>query len=646
MTVTIFICQVGVGLSTRVQVPGFWQSTTNGMPITNDAFQKTTTGSDFYFIVLNGDATKLVYSTYLGGSISKTHVDGGTSRFDKYGIVYHAVCSGCQFGTGTFQSYSDFPTTPKAKSRVNGSLNCNNAAFKFDLSSLSAWFDTNNLALTMPGFNNVCYPDTIVFQNLSTGGRTIEWNFDDGTIVRRKDTDSRNIRHQFKEEGQYHVKLKIIDLATCTQVDSVTRVINYFKENIIVGEDAMVCGDGSTNFQLTASGGVTYSWTSADGTFSSSEQSPTIQPKNSNAYYVYVVDANGCSKKDTLNLIVTPNVSALFQTNNASFTKPGYNNVCFPDSIRFKNISANGESFIWDFGDGSSLANLKEDTTSFFHKFQQEGAYKVRLIASNFFSCNKSDTAIQTINYFKDHIVVGDDGEICEGTTFQLIANGGNIYNWSTADHSFSSSNSSPVVQPANTTHYFVTVTDANNCQRKDTIKVSVVNRVDLKWQHLLKGNCIDRPSIFVRNLNPSQEDATFQFDFGDGSTSKEIEVEHDYENDGLYTLRFSAQKKICTFDETVQLPVYNMLVPNVFTPDTPPENDYFEIRLGKAKIAPADVGLTVQLIVVDRWGKRIFESANYNNDWSAQGVPGGVYYVQVKIGDFATCKNWVQVIK
>ena len=37
---------------------GFWQSTTNGMPITSDAYQKTTSGSDFYFMVLNGDATE------------------------------------------------------------------------------------------------------------------------------------------------------------------------------------------------------------------------------------------------------------------------------------------------------------------------------------------------------------------------------------------------------------------------------------------------------------------------------------------------------------------------------------------------------------------------------------------------------------
>src|SRR5688500_4549820 len=258
---------------------GFWQRNTNGMPITSDAYQKTTSGSDFYFIVLNGDATELVYSTYLGGNSSKTHVDGGTSRFDKYGIVYHAVCAGCQFGSTTGQAASDFPTTSQAKSRLNRSQNCNNAAFKFDLSSLRAMFDTNNLDLTMPGFNNVCYPDTIVFQNLSTGGKTITWDFDDGTVITQNDTDPRSLMHKYQQAGQYHVKLKITDLSTCSQTDSVTKVINYFRDNIVVGIDAVVC-DGSS-FQLTASGGVSYNWKSADGTFSSSQQFPIVQPKRS-----------------------------------------------------------------------------------------------------------------------------------------------------------------------------------------------------------------------------------------------------------------------------------------------------------------------------------------------------------------------------
>jgi hypothetical protein len=624
---------------------GFWQSTTFGMPITNDAFQKTTSGSDFYFIVLNGDATTLVYSTYFGGNSSKTHVDGGTSRFDKYGIVYHAVCSGCQFGNATGQSSSDFPTTSNAKSRVNRSPNCNNAAFKFDLSSLRAMFDTNNLALTMPGFNNVCYPDKIVFQNLSTGGRTIVWDFDDGTVVTKKDTDPRNIIHQYTQAGQYHVKLKITDLSTCSQVDSITKVINYFKPNIIVGNDALVC-DGSS-LQLTASGGNSYNWTSADGTFTSLEQSPIVHPHSAMSYFVHVIDADGCSKTDTLNVAVTPNVHAFFQTYNLNFSKSGYNNVCYPDAIRFKNLSVNGESFIWNFDDGTILSKPKSDTTSIIHGFPQQGIYKVKLKALNPNTCNKADSIVKTINYFKNQIKAGNDSEICKGTTFQLTTMGGSIYAWSAEDHSFSSSDPSPIVRPTVSTKYFLTVTDAHNCVNKDTVQVTVLNSVELKWEHRIEGNCVDRPSIVVHNLTPPEDDVTFLFDFGDGTTSEETVVEHIYEEDGMYTLKFIAHNKFCPSEETIQLPVYKLLVPNVFTPDgSPGYNDNFEIRFGADMIAPVDVGIPVQLTVVDRWGKTVFESSNYMNDWNAQGVVGGVYYFHLKVGDLSTCKSWVHIVK
>jgi PKD repeat protein len=624
---------------------GFWQSTTNGMPITADAFQKTTSGSDFYFIVLDGDATHLVYSTYFGGNSSKTHVDGGTSRFDKYGIVYHAVCSGCEFGNTTGQATSDFPTTPGVKSRQNRSLNCNNAAFKFDLSSLRAMFDTNNLDLTMPGFNNVCYPDTIVFQNVSTGGRTMLWDFDDGTIINQNHTDPKSVMHQYQQTGQYRVKLKITDLTTCIKTDSIIKVINYFKDNIIVGEDAVVC-DGNS-FQLTASGGVNYSWTSKDGTFSSSEQSPMIQPNSTTSYFVTVVDANGCAKTDTLNIKLKQNVHALFQTYDLNFSEPGYNNVCYPDAIRFKNLSTNGENFIWDFDDGITATQTKNDTISITHEFQQQGVYNVKLKAINLNTCNKADSVIKTINYFEDHIEVGDDGEICEGTAFRLTATGGSVYEWYTEDHAFTSSSPSPFVQPAVSARYFVTVTDANGCVRKDTIEVVVVDNVDLEWQYRFNVNCLDRPSIFVQNLTPAEDDATFRFDFGDGTTSEEIEVEHIYEDDGMYTVKLTAQKKFCSSEETLQLPVYKLLVPNVFTPDgTPGYNDKFEIGFGSDVIAPANLGLRLQLTVVDRWGKKVFESQDYKNDWNAHDLAGGVYYIHLKVGDFTSCKNWLHIVK
>ncbi|MGB3075317.1 MAG: SBBP repeat-containing protein, partial [Chitinophagales bacterium] len=102
------------------------------MPLTSSALQSTTDGNDFYLAVFKKNMTQLMYATYFGGysapgsDIGTEHVDGGTSRFDKNGIVYQAVCAGCGGNSLT-------PTTAGALSEVNGSANCNELGFKMEI---------------------------------------------------------------------------------------------------------------------------------------------------------------------------------------------------------------------------------------------------------------------------------------------------------------------------------------------------------------------------------------------------------------------------------------------------------------------------------------------------------------------------------
>ncbi|MGZ5281259.1 MAG: DUF7948 domain-containing protein [Bacteroidia bacterium] len=126
------------GEANSVEYGGHGGNTRN-LTTTADAFQTSTDGSDFYLIILARDLRNIVYGSYFGGPKSAEHVDGGTSRFDRDGIVYQSVCGGCG-------GYSDFPTTEGAWSNKNygrrpnqlpveRSLGCNNAIFKIDLNS-------------------------------------------------------------------------------------------------------------------------------------------------------------------------------------------------------------------------------------------------------------------------------------------------------------------------------------------------------------------------------------------------------------------------------------------------------------------------------------------------------------------------------
>lgn len=99
----------------------------NNMPLTANAYQKKTDGSDFYLTVFRSGMDSLLYASYFGGPKSDEHVDGGTSRFDKRGMVYQSVCGGCH-------GNSDFPVTDNAYSKTNNAPNgCNNAFVKLKL---------------------------------------------------------------------------------------------------------------------------------------------------------------------------------------------------------------------------------------------------------------------------------------------------------------------------------------------------------------------------------------------------------------------------------------------------------------------------------------------------------------------------------
>ncbi len=97
--VKTFISPVGVAGLTLVNSGSCFDSKTSGtagMPVTPDAIKSTTDGRDFYFFVMEKDATAQLYGSFFGQTGGEgDHVDGGTSRFDTRGAIYQAICANC-----------------------------------------------------------------------------------------------------------------------------------------------------------------------------------------------------------------------------------------------------------------------------------------------------------------------------------------------------------------------------------------------------------------------------------------------------------------------------------------------------------------------------------------------------------------------
>ncbi|HIO97282.1 MAG TPA: gliding motility-associated C-terminal domain-containing protein, partial [Leucothrix sp.] len=79
--------------------------------------------------------------------------------------------------------------------------------------------------------------------------------------------------------------------------------------------------------------------------------------------------------------------------------------------------------------------------------------------------------------------------------------------------------------------------------------------------------------------------------------------------------------------------------VPNIITPNGDGANDFFKIVIMDDNGKPSDEGFYLSfpnstLLIYNRWGKKIYESNNYQNDWNGNGAADGVYYWTLELQD------------
>jgi len=92
------------------------------------------------------------------------------------------------------------------------------------------------------------------------------------------------------------------------------------------------------------------------------------------------------------------------------------------------------------------------------------------------------------------------------------------------------------------------------------------------------------------------------------------------------------------------------IFIPNVFTPNGDGANDEFKIVRDddKTKII-TDEYLRLELVVFNRWGKKLYSSDNYRSDWDGGNAPDGVYFYVVRaVGFFKidTYKGAVHILR
>ncbi len=495
---------------------------TNNMEVTNDAFSTLTDGSDFYIMVLNSNASSLQYASYFGelgnGNFGFEHLDGGTSRFDKNGFVYHAVCASCG---GT----NNFPTTEDAWSRDNGSGNCNLAAFKFefDLSPLTAAAEGDPIS--------GCPPLEVQFQNTSNKeGKQYFWDFDEGNT-----SNLESPTHLFTEVGVYNVQFIIVDSSNCVIADT-----TYLTVTVGAAEDStkaqflantLSCVSQNVAFINQSENADNFLWNFGDGT-TSSLKSPNHSYISSGTYTVSLVANPGSLCSDTAQKDIIISENSLL----ANFESTIGDCSISDGEVSFTDLSTSNQvitAWQWNFGDGNT-SNSQNPT----HTFERGNNYIITLFVEDAAGCQS--IVSKQIGISEETIKAGFEVVI----DCQPFSNGVQFSDTSTGisaiigrQWNFGDGNTSMAQNP---THFYAVqgnyivsliVFDAFGCFDTIEQEISVFNEninLNINVEPLI---CNSTEVQFINNSTSDNGISQWLWNFGDGDSSTLEAPSHTYDN-------------------------------------------------------------------------------------------------------------------
>jgi gliding motility-associated-like protein len=374
-------------------IEGYQSAGTAGLPLTAGAIQNHTDGSDFYFFVLRKNAASQLYGSFFGqnGGQFQEHVDGGTSRFDKNGIIYQGICANC--GGGAI-----FPTTNPVYAATNKSNGrCNEAGLKIGFNLAGVASGLKATIAGRPGYARLgCTPLQVHFTDTIANAVTYVWSFGDGTPD--VTTTAPATDHDYPQVGVYNARLISIDPNSCNGADtSYVTLTARSNEAAVAFALAKLPPCDSLAFRFynhSSAGAATFSdsafiWNFGDGSAPVTTGLDSVDHRfpaaGSYTVVLNMVDTGFCNspQADTLNLNISPLVKA-------GFTTPSTG--CAPYTAVFNTIIRGGQHFIWTFGDGWGSTEVMPT-----HLYGKPGAYQVKLVVIDSNSCNIIDSTTQTI---------------------------------------------------------------------------------------------------------------------------------------------------------------------------------------------------------------------------------------------------------
>ena len=447
----------------------------------------------------------------------------------------------------------------------------------------------------------------------------------------------------FPSAGSYTVYLVLADsyCSSDTTKQTIT-VADYPTAN--AGAPAATCADQIVNIGAPTTVGYTYSWAPSGFLNNANISDPVASvPNFGNAdtlvNFIVTTTQGFCSSKDTVVVTVHPVQLALFN-------RPGPqceigNTYTFSPA----NSIVPGAVFSWDFGTNASTPTASSATVNNV-TFSGSG-WQVITLSTSTPGC-LADVFTDSV-YIKPNpqVVIGSD--VTGGCPPVIVnfTNNSPSLPGSTLEWNFGDGNTSTTASPtytyalAGSYQPTLTITSADTCSTIQNLPTAI------NVTTLPNAGFVANP-LAVTSMNPLitftaiAPGTNCYYDYGDGIIDSVCYGQHAYQDTGIFIVKFvTINAGGCADSSFVTVEVkdiYNLTLPNAFTPNNDGLNDVFEIYSKGVR--------SFELWVFNRRGQVVWQTTNTEEKWNGkylnqyEDCPPGVYVYRVRTKDVNNKKH------
>jgi len=497
------------------------------------------------------------------------------------------------------------------------------------------FFDTPESSFTVesPESTDKCSSYERIVKYTGKSGSTAKYTWDFGGLM-LLETIAPN---QFKvsigvNKPNRAISLKVEENGCSSEVTTIPIGV---KPNFEFGADVFQgCDKQCVQFysKMLIADEVTYSWTFGDDGVST-DQYPLHCYQDTGKYDVSLMVTNsidGCKngwiEKEMIKIYPTP--KAVISADPAT---------CYDDTVRFEYLNAKENSHGKWFAKGNQL--LSDENTKATYFLKDEISEIGFVVEENKCSCDTFKVQVKRKPNF-DFAV--DEAEVClpVPVTLKTIPKDPNLqFSWSVDSLQQVPGDSLTYLFPVSgfykvSLNAFSSLTGCTDVVTKDRF-IHVYPLPVPGYSQNYKVATLDHPEITFSNETTGA--LSYYWDFGDGTTSEEINPKHKYTAIGEYDVIMQAVTDfgcVDTIGSRVKIVPYSFFMANAFRPDSDiPENRVF---------APIPKGVdpaNYKFDVFNRVGSTVFESRNPEAGWDGNLSNGskaesGVYVWIIKYTD------------